>query len=165
MADEALTQLLVPPGHPYYANVIGSHADIQAAKLDDVKRFFTQYYAPNNASLAIVGDFDKAQTKALVTRYFGSLKRGPQVPPIRATTPPITEERRKVVTDRVELPRLYLAWITSPIYKPGDADAALLLGRVRPLRRLALSSHGCARRNSAYTPSTPDGSRSAIRRR
>jgi zinc protease len=131
MADEALTQLLVPPGHPYYANVIGSHADIQAAKLDDVKRFFTQYYAPNNASLAIVGDFDKAQTKALVARYFGSLKRGPQVPPIRATTPPITAERRKVVTDRVELPRLYVGWITSPIYKPGDADAdiaATILG-------------------------------------
>jgi len=131
MADEAVTQLLLPPGHPYYANVIGSHADIQAAKLDDVKRFFKQYYAPNNASLAIVGDFDKAQTKALVTKYFGTLKRGPDVPPIRATTPPITAERRKTVTDRVELPRLYLSWITSPIYKPGDADAdiaATILG-------------------------------------
>ena len=122
---------MFPAGHPYYANVIGSHADIQAAKLDDVKRFFKQYYAPNNASLAIVGDFDKAQTKALVTKYFGSLKRGPQVPAITATTPPITQERRKVVTDRVELPRLYVSWITSPFYKPGDADAdiaATILG-------------------------------------
>ena len=131
MTDEAATQLVFPPGHPYYANVIGSHADIQAAKLDDVKRFFKQYYAPNNASLAIVGDFDKAQTKALVTKYFGSLKRGPQVPAITATTPPITQERRKVVTDRVELPRLYVSWITSPFYKPGDADAdvaATILG-------------------------------------
>jgi zinc protease len=131
LADEAVTQLLLPPGHPYYANVIGSHADIQSAKLDDVKRFFTQYYAPNNASLAIVGDIDKAQTKALVTKYFGSLKRGPQVPAITATTPPITAERRKVVTDRVELPRLYVSWITAPIYKPGDADAditAIILG-------------------------------------
>jgi zinc protease len=131
MADEAVTQLVFPSGHPYYANVIGSHADIQAAKLDDVKRFFKQYYAPNNASLAIVGDFDKAQVKSLVTKYFGSLKRGPQVPPITAATPPITQERRKVVTDRVELPRLYLSWITSPFYKPGDADAdvaATILG-------------------------------------
>jgi len=131
MADEAVTQLLVPQGHPYYANVIGSHADIQAAKLDDVRRFFKQYYAPNNASLAIVGDIDKAQAKALVAKYFGSLKRGTPVPPITATTPPITEERRKVVTDRVELPRIYLTWVTSPIYKPGDADAdiaATILG-------------------------------------
>jgi zinc protease len=125
MADEAVIQLVFPAGHPYYANVIGSHADIQAAKLDDVKRFFKQYYAPNNASLAIVGDFDKAQIKALVAKYFGTFKRGTPVPPISATTPPITQERRKVVTDRVELPRLYLAWITSPYYKPGDADADL----------------------------------------
>src|SRR5712691_11580945 len=131
MADETLTQMTFPAGHPYYANVIGSHQDIQAAKLDDVKRFFKQYYVPNNASLAIVGDFDKAQAKALVTKYFGTLKRGPQVPPITATTPPIMQERRKVVTDRVELPRIYLTWITSPIYKPGDADAdiaATILG-------------------------------------
>jgi zinc protease len=137
LADAAATQLVFPPGHPYYANVIGSHADIQAAKLDDVKRFFKQYYTPNNASLAIVGDIDKAQVKTLVAKYFGSLKRGPQVPPITATTPPIAAERRKVVTDRVELPRVYLTWITSPIYKPGDADAdiaANILGGGRSSR-------------------------------
>ena len=52
-----------PQGHPYHGNVIGSHADIQAAKLDDVQEFFRQYYAPNNASLAIVGDIDKAATQ------------------------------------------------------------------------------------------------------
>ena len=131
IADEAVAQTLFPPDHPYYANVIGSHEDIQAAKLDDVKRFFKLYYAPNNASLAIVGDFDKAQAKALVAKYFGTLKRGAPVPPITAVTPKITQERRKVVTDRVELPRIYLTWITSPIYKPGDADAdiaATILG-------------------------------------
>ena len=131
IADEAVAQTLFPPDHPYYANVIGSHEDIQAAKLDDVKRFFKLYYTPNNASLAIVGDFDKAQAKALVAKYFGTLKRGAPVPPITAVTPKITQERRKVVTDRVELPRIYLTWITSPIYKPGDADAdiaATILG-------------------------------------
>jgi len=105
IVEEELYHQLFPKGHPYYASVIGSHADIQAAKLDDVKRFFKQYYAPNNASLAVVGDFDKAQAKTLITKYFGSLKRGPAVPPITATTPPITQERRKVVTDRVQLPR------------------------------------------------------------
>ena len=62
--------------HPYYAIVIGSHADIQAAKLEDVKNFFKLYYAPNNASLAIVGDIDKAATKKLVEKYFGTLKQG-----------------------------------------------------------------------------------------
>ena len=63
IAEEAVVQLLFPKGHPYYGNVIGSHEDIQAAKLDDVKQFFKQYYAPNNASLAIVGDFDPAQAQ------------------------------------------------------------------------------------------------------
>jgi zinc protease len=108
--------------------VIGSHEDIQAAKLADVRRFFRQYYAPNNASLAIVGDFDPAATKALVTKYFSTLKRGPAVPPIKAETPKITSERRKNVTARVELPRVYMAWITSPILKPGDADADIAAG-------------------------------------
>jgi zinc protease len=102
---------------------MGSHQDIQAAKLDDVKQFFKQYYVPNNASLAIVGDFDKEPTKALVAKYFGTFKRGEPVPPVTATTPPITSERRQVVKERVELPRVYMAWITPPYFKPGDADA------------------------------------------
>jgi zinc protease len=114
---------LFPKGHPYYANVMGTHADIQAAKLDDVKSFFKQYYRPNNASLAIVGDFDKTTVKGLVEKYFGTLKRGPDVPPVTVTTPPITSERRAVVKDRVQLSRVYMAWLTPPFFKPGDADA------------------------------------------
>ena len=125
VANEALTQLLYPAGHPYHANVIGSHQDIQAVKLDDVKRFFKQYYAPNNASLAIVGDIDIAATKALVQKYFGSLKQGTPVPPVKAETPKLTAERRRVIRDRVELPRVYMGWITSPIFTPGDADAQI----------------------------------------
>ena len=123
LAEETLIQNLFPNGHPYYGNVIGSHADIQAVKLDDVRRFFKQYYSPNNASLAIVGDFDPALAKSLVEKYFSTLKRGADVPAIKAETPKITSERRKVVKARVELPRVYMAWVTSPILKPGDADA------------------------------------------
>ena len=106
-----------------YANVIGSHADIQAAKLEDVKAFFKQYYAPNNASLTIAGDFDKAQIKTLVTKYFGSFKRGPDVPKVAVTTPPISAEKRIVVKDRVQLPRVIMAWITPAFFKPGDSEA------------------------------------------
>jgi zinc protease len=123
IVEEALFHQLFPKEHPYYASVIGSHADIQAARLDDVKNFFKMYYAPNNASLAIVGDIDKAATKALVEKYFGTLKGGAPVPKPSVQTPPITAERRAVVQDRVELPRVYMSWLTSPIYKPGDADA------------------------------------------
>jgi zinc protease len=125
VVDEAIYHALFPKGHPYYASVIGSHEDIQAAKLEDVKKFFKLYYAPNNASLAIVGDFESVATRKLVEKYFGSIKRGAPVPPIQASTPPITSERRAVVTDRVELPRVYMAWFTPPIYKAGDADAGV----------------------------------------
>ena len=123
MAEEALTQTIFPAGHPYYGDVIGSHRDIQAARLDDVHDFFRQYYAPNNASLAIVGDFDQDGATALVERYFGTLRRGPQPPSASADTPPINEERRREVPSRVELPRVYMGWLTAPFYQPGDAEA------------------------------------------
>ena len=137
LAEEAIVQALFPKGHPYFGNVIGSHEDIQSVKLDDVNRFFRQYYAPNNASIAIVGDFDVMETKRLVEKYFGSLKRGPAVPPISADTPRVTSERRAVVPSRVELPRVYMTWVTPPIFKPGDADAevaASILGAGRSSR-------------------------------
>jgi zinc protease len=136
-AEEALVHMLYPQNHPYYANVIGTHADIQAAKLQDAREFFKRYYAPNNASLAIVGDFDPAATKRLVEKYFGPLKREAPVPPINVQTPKITMERRQVVPDRVELPRVYMAWLTPSIYKPGDADAVIagaILGAGRASR-------------------------------
>src|SRR6201998_916870 len=125
VVQETIFHQLYPKGHPYYADVMGSHEDIQSAKLEDVRNFFKLYYAPNNASLAIVGDIDPAQVKQLVDKYFAPLTRGAPVPKITAVTPPITAERRVVIHDDVELPRVYMAWITSPIFKPGDADADL----------------------------------------
>src|SRR5467141_3111852 len=125
VVEEGLFHQIFPKEHPYYGRIIGSHSDIQAAKLEDVRNFFKLYYAPNNASLAIVGDFDAEKARALVEKYFGQLKRGEEVPKIKAHTPPITSERRAVVQDNVQLPRVYMAWLTSPIFKPGDAEADL----------------------------------------
>jgi zinc protease len=125
IVEEAVFHNLFPKQHPYFADVMGSHADIQAAKLEDVRNFFKLYYAPNNASLAIVGDIDPAQAKQLVEKYFGPLKRGAPVPKIAAVTPPIATQRRAIVHDQVELPRVYMAWLTAPIFRSGDADADL----------------------------------------
>jgi len=122
LAEEALVHLSLPKSHPYYAEVIGSHADVEAAKLEDVREFFQQYYTPNNATMAIVGDFDKTAIKTLVEKYFGSIPAGPAVPRIDVTTPPITSERRATVTDQVELPRVYMGWITPPVFSAGDAE-------------------------------------------
>jgi zinc protease len=126
LVEEEIYHQLFPKGHPYYADVIGSHADIEAARLDDVRKFFTTYYSPSNASLAIVGDFDPAQVKLVVQKYFGSFRTGPPVPAVQAATPPILKEKRVTVTDQIELPRVYMAWLMPSIYKPGDADADLL---------------------------------------
>ena len=126
LVEEALNHALFPQDHPYRASVIGSHTDIQNAKLADVRDFFTRYYGPNNASIVIAGDIDKIKTRALVAKYFGSLRRGPAVVRPKVATPPITEEKRLVVPDRVELPRVYMGWLTPPAYQPGDAELAML---------------------------------------
>src|SRR5260370_9095578 len=125
MVEEGLFYELLPKEDAYYGDVIGSLLDVQSAKLEDVRNFFKLYYSPNNASLAIVGDFDPEKARELVQKYFGPLKRGEDVPKIKAHTPPITSERHVVIQDNVQLPRVYLAWLTSPIFKPGDAEADL----------------------------------------
>lgn len=126
LVEEALYHQLFPKDHPYYADVIGSHEDIEAARIDDIRAFFRQYYTPNNASLTITGDIDPTQAKALVEKYFGSIPSGPPVPKITVVTPPITAERRAKVTDQVEFPRIYMGWIMPSIYQPGDAESDLL---------------------------------------
>jgi zinc protease len=126
LAQEELFHQLFPRAHPYYASVMGSHADIEAARLADVRDFFRLYYAPNNASLAIVGDIDPDKTSKLVEKYFGPIPAGKPVPRISVTTPPITSEKRATVGDQVELPRVYMAWITEPIFSQADAECDLM---------------------------------------
>lgn len=126
LSDEEMDHQLYPKGHPYYGSVIGSHADIEAARLNDVRAFFKQYYSPNNCSLAIVGDITPAKAKELVTKYFGTLPAGPKVPPITAKTPPITSEKRVTVTDTIQFPKVAMGWLSPAIFTPGDADADIL---------------------------------------
>ena len=111
-AGEILSQAMYPASHPYSWDVIGSMEDLSAASADDVKNFFKLYYAPNNAFLTIVGDFDPAVAKAWVTRYFGDIPRGKPV--TRPVVPTVTlpKETRLVYEDRVQVPRLYIAWPT-----------------------------------------------------
>jgi zinc protease len=127
VADEAMGHLLFPKGHPYYGNVIGSHADVEAARLLDVRDFFQHYYTPNNASVAIVGDFDAATIKAKVAKFFGPIPKGPAVDKVDVVTPPITSERRQTITDTVQLPRLTVAWLTPEAFHAGDADTDMFM--------------------------------------
>jgi len=123
-----LTSMLYPKGHPYSWPVIGSMDDLSAVQLDDVREFFTTYYAPNNASLVIAGDIDIAQTRTLVEKWFSAIPRGKDVSPL--VTQPVQLEGvvRRTITDRVQLPRLYMAWHTPAFYAPGDAAMDMIGG-------------------------------------
>ncbi|MEP6731194.1 MAG: pitrilysin family protein [bacterium] len=128
-AFEIQTIALYPESHPYSWPVVGYIADLQKAGVDDVKEFFRTYYAPSNATLAIVGDFDPAQAKALVTKYFGDLKRG--APITRPKVPAVTlaSEKRLTFEDRVQVPRLYVTW-PSVGDDNDDAYALQFLGQI-----------------------------------
>ena len=116
-----LSSLLYPPAHPYSWPVIGSMDDLSAASFEDVARFFRTYYVPNNASLVIAGDIDLAPTRKLVEKWFDDVPRGKPVTPLAPPSAVLDGVKRKTITDRVQLPRLYLAWHTPGLLKPGDA--------------------------------------------
>ena len=122
LAGEKVYQLLFPKEHPYYASVIGSHADIEAARIADIRDFHQQFYTPNNASIAIAGDFDPKTLKDLLVKYFGPIPQGPPVAPVNVVTPPITAQRRATVTDTVQLPQLNIGWLAPAIFTPGSKD-------------------------------------------
>jgi len=111
-APEILAHATYPPSHPYSWDVIGSMTDLSAASEEDVKSFFRLYYAPNNAYLAIVGDFDAAQAKAWVTKYFGDIPRGKPITLPKVDPVTLQAEKRLVYEDRVQVPRLYVQWPT-----------------------------------------------------
>ena len=126
-ADETILAALYPKTHPYSWPVIGSMADLSAATLDDTKNFFRTYYAPNNATLAIAGDFNPATAKQLVEKYFGAIPRGPAV--TRRTTLPavvIPRDTFLVLEDKVQLPRLFYTWPTVKLFAPDDAALDIL---------------------------------------
>jgi zinc protease len=124
LASMALLAALFPPDHPYHWATIGEIADLQAVQLDEVHAFFRRYYHPGNASLAIAGDIDVVRTLDLVTQYFGELPAGDRVDPVRASAA-LGGDTRIYLEDRVELPRLYMAWITPAMFADGDADLDL----------------------------------------
>src|SRR5438874_9768076 len=119
-AEERLCELLYPEPNPYFGYVIGSHEDLKAASLDDVKDFFRTYYSPSNASLAVVGDFDPAKVKPLIEKYFGPIVRGPEKPKVTAKTEPHLKEAREKLTDQVQLSKVLLGWVgPAPLQWPG----------------------------------------------
>jgi zinc protease len=128
LASIKLSEALFPPEHPYHWPVIGSMEDLSVAGYEDVVGFFKSYYGPNNASLVVAGDIDPKEARRLVEKWFSEIPRGTRVPPLAAPPAVLTEEKRLTLEDRVQLPRLYMAWITPPHLHPGDAALDVLAG-------------------------------------
>jgi len=160
---EILLDLMYPKNHPYSWSVIGSMEDLSAASLEDVKEFFRLYYAPNNASLSIAGDFDPAQVKEWVEKYFGPIPAGKPVDRIEHWIPKLSEVRRYSAEDNVSLPRLFMAWHSSPYLKAGDAEfdlfaSILTSGKTSRLYKSLVYEKQIAQDVSAYQSSKEIGS-------
>jgi zinc protease len=126
---EIFAAAMYPAGHPYSWPVIGSMTDLSAASEEDVKAFFRLYYAPNNATIAIVGDFDPAQAKAWVTKYFGDLPQGKQVQRPSVPLGKLQAGKRLVYEDSVQVPRLYIQWPSVGV-KSEDDYALSVMGSI-----------------------------------
>ena len=121
-----VTETLYPTRHPYANDVIGVHEDLTAATLDDVRDFFRTYYTPNNLSMVIAGDFDPAEAKGLVEKYFGTIPAGPPLDRPVKGTPRLDGERIVEVSDRVPQERTYFAWHSPAYFEKGDAELNLV---------------------------------------
>ncbi|MBU0822983.1 MAG: insulinase family protein [Alphaproteobacteria bacterium] len=114
---------LFPKGHPYHHSTIGSMADLNSASLDDVKKWFTDNYGPNNAVLVLAGDVDVATAKAKVQEWFGDIPRGPEITAPQTTVPTLPAPLAKEVKDLIPTPRIYRMWAIPGL---NDAEAVPL---------------------------------------
>ncbi len=119
---------MYPYHHPYANDVIGSHEDLSAATLADVKEFFETYYRPSNLSLVIAGDFDPAEAKRLVEKYFSGIPAGPPLDRPPHWIPHLDGEKIVEAMDRVPQERTYLAWHSPAYFEAGDEELDMVAG-------------------------------------
>jgi zinc protease len=125
LAGIAMLAAMFPHDHPYHWPTIGDPDDLRAARLDDVQAFFNRYYHPSNASLVVAGDIDPDRALDLVRRYFEEIPAGESVPPVDVSLRRTLTARLRL-EDRVELPRLYVAWQSPALFATGDAELDLI---------------------------------------
>ena len=134
---EAMSPAMYPEDHPYGHTVIGTHEDLQAASVDDVVRFFNAWYAPNNASLVIAGDFDSDQARQWVHQYFGGIDKVVLSERVRPAPMDRPVQSEVETTDNVQIPLTVLAWHSPPALEVADAAfdlVASILGEGRSSR-------------------------------
>lgn len=124
-ADLRVHELMFPEGHPYHIPVIGTHEDLRAATVDDVKNFFATYYVPSNGSLVVAGDFEPAEIKAQINTLFGTLPRGSE--PVHRSADPVSLGKvvRTTMSDQVQFAKIRMVYHSPAYFKPGDAEMDL----------------------------------------
>ena len=128
----AMYEALYPEGHPYRHLTIGLHEDLTSASVEDVKNFFRTWYVPANATIAISGDFDTAEAKKLVEKWFGSFPASQKPVTVKIPAPVVPAKEITVDDSFAKLRQVTFAWNTPAFYEPGDAEldiAAAALSR------------------------------------
>ncbi len=151
-----IDKAIYPEGHPYNWQVIGELVDLQNATVEDVKEFYHNFYGPNNATLVIAGDFETAEAKAMVEKYFGEIKRGPEVAPLAAQPVKLAATKRLYHEDNfAKAPQLNMVWPTVEQFHPDayalDFLAELLSeGKKAPLYKVLVKEKNLTSRVSAW---------------
>ncbi|HEY2904016.1 MAG TPA: pitrilysin family protein [Polyangia bacterium] len=126
LVSQVTLEALYPPSHPYFHEVIGSMEDLSAASVEDVKAFFRKYYTPNDCTLTIVGDLDRAKTKELVEKYFGPIPAGDPIVREAAVAPKLDRQKRIAMEAKVQQAELFINYPTPANFAPGDRELDLI---------------------------------------
>ncbi len=126
VARKAVVEAVWPKEHPYYRLTIGSHEDLEAASLDDVRTFFDKWYAPNNATLCVSGSFDEDQVRGWIERYFGPIGQRGEPKHLTEAATSLPQAQTVVLDDDVKLARVLLVWQSPALFAQGDADLDVL---------------------------------------
>ena len=137
---------LYPEGHPYSWEVIGSLEDLQNATLQDVKDFYNRWYVPNNVTLTIAGDFDTAQAKEWINKYFSEIKRGEEIPKMEKQQVTLSETKKLYYEDNfARVPQLTMTWPSVYEYHPDSYALEVLAnylskGKKAPLYKVLVEN-------------------------
>jgi predicted Zn-dependent peptidase len=118
----AMYAALYPEGHPYRYLTIGKHEDLETASVDDVKKFFKTWYVPANATLAIVGDFDAAEVKKLVEKWYGTFPKSAKPKVVTVPAPTVAAKELEVSDSFAKLRQVTFAWHSPANFADGDAE-------------------------------------------
>ena len=126
LVGEKVMQALYPQDHPYHWPTIGYLEDLDAADVDDLKRFFMRWYGPNNAALTVAGDVNPTEVLEMAKKYFGTIPRGAEVENQKLESVTLEEDRYISYEDNIRFPLIQFAYPTVPNYHPDEAPLDVL---------------------------------------